>query len=95
MIEFDWDPSKAKANRKKHGVSFEEARSVFYDEYARQFFDQEHVDVEDRFIMLGLSERSRVLVVCHCERSQGNIISLISARKATTIERKYYDGPMP
>lgn len=95
MIEFDWDPGKAKANRKNHGVSFEEARSVFYDEYARQFFDQEHAEAEDRFIMLGLSDRSRILLVCHCERSQGHVIRLISARKATSRERKHYDGPMP
>lgn len=95
MIEFEWDSSKAKANLKKHGVSFEEARSVFYDEYARQFFDQEHAEAEDRFIMLGLSDRSRILLVCHCERSQGHVIRLISARKATSRERKHYDGPMP
>ena len=95
MIEFDWDPDKATANVRKHGVSFEEARSVFYDEYARQFFDQEHIEAEDRFIMLGLSDRSRILVVCHCERSQGNVIRLFSARKATSRERKYYDGPTP
>lgn len=95
MITFDWDPSKAKANFKKHGVSFKEAESVFYDEYARQFFDDDHSQSEDRFIMLGISDFSRVLVVCHCERSQGNVIRLISARKATSIERQYYEGPMP
>lgn len=95
MIEFDWDSNKAKANLRKHGISFEEAESVFYDEYARQFFDDEHSDLEERFIMLGISDRSRILVVCHCERSQGNVIRLISARKATSRERKYYDGPMP
>jgi hypothetical protein len=95
MIEFEWDEAKARLNRRKHGVSFEEARSIFYDDYARQFFDDEHASNEDRFIMLGVSNRSRVLVVCHCERADGNIIRIISARKATTRERKYYGGPMP
>ena len=95
MIEFEWDAKKARANVKKHGVSFDEARSVFYDEYARQFFDEEHSESEERFIMLGLSDQSRILVVCHCERSQGQSIRLISARKATARERKHYEGPMP
>ncbi len=95
MIEFEWDEAKARVNRRKHGVSFEEARSVFYDDYARQFFDEEHSSNEDRFIMLGVSNRSRILVVCHCERAGGNIIRIISARKATAGEQKYYDGPMP
>lgn len=95
MVEFEWSAEKAKANVEKHGVSFEEAKSVFYDEYARQFFDDEHSESENRFIMLGLSDRSRILIVCHCERSQGHVIRLISARKATSGERKYYDGPTP
>jgi uncharacterized DUF497 family protein len=95
MIEFEWDAVKARTNLGKHGVSFEEAKSVFHDDYARQFFDDEHSEHEDRFVMLGLSERSRVLVVCHCERLQGAAIRIISARKATTRERKYYEGPLP
>lgn len=95
MIEFEWDLQKAQANLRKHGVSFEEARSVFYDEYARQFFDDDHSGAEDRFIMLGLSDLSRILVVCHCERSQGGVIRIISARKATARERSHYTGPMP
>ena len=95
MIEFEWSATKAQANAKKHGVSFEEAQSVFYDEYARQFFDDEHCEIEERFIMLGLSERSRLLIVCHCERSEGRSIRLISARKATPNERRHYEGPMP
>lgn len=95
MIEFEWDRDKAQSNRRKHGVSFEEARSVFYDEYARQFFDKDHAETEDRFIMLGLSDRSRILVVCHCERLQGRVIRLTSARKTTATERTYYDGPTP
>jgi len=95
MIEFEWDAAKARSNLRKHGVSFEEARSVFYDEYARQFFDNEHSNTEERFIMLGLSDRSRILVVCHCERVDGGVIRLISARKATSGERKHYEGPTP
>lgn len=93
MIEFEWSRPKARANLKKHGVSFEEAQTVFYDEYARQFFDENHSDAEERFILLGRSNKSRILVVCHCERLSGSVIRLISARKATTKERKYYEGP--
>jgi uncharacterized DUF497 family protein len=95
MIEFEWDAVKARSNLRKHGVSFEEARSVFYDEYARQFFDHEHSNTEERFIMLGMSDRSRILVVCHCERDGEGVIRLISARKATSSERKHYEGPTP
>jgi len=90
MLEFDWDPRKDKANQKKHGVSFEEAQSVFFDDYATQFYDEEHSDLEERFILLGMSIKPQVLVVCHCERQSGSVIRLISARKATAAERKYY-----
>ena len=93
MIAFEGNPQKERANREKHGVSFEEAKSVFYDEFARQFFDEEHSSNEERFIMLGLSNRLRVLVVCHCERASGSVIRIISAHKATTNERKHYEGP--
>jgi uncharacterized DUF497 family protein len=92
MIEFEWDPAKARSNFKKHGVSFEEARSIFYDEYAIQFDDKENSEGENRFLMLGLSNELRVLIVCHCERRSGEIIRIISARKATRKERKYYRG---
>jgi len=92
MIGFEWNPSKNKSNQKKHAVSFEEAQFVFYDEYAIQFYDEESSQDEDRFLMLGLSNESRVLMVCHCERSSGDSIRIISARKATTNERKHYDG---
>ena len=68
MIEFEWDPDKAERNTSRHGVTFEEASTVFYDDYARQFFDEDHSDDEERFLMLGLSNRSRVLMVVHCER---------------------------
>ena len=95
MIEFGWDAAKATSNRKKHGVSFEEAKSVFYDEFAVQFFDSEYSELEeDRFLMLGLSSESRMLLVCHCERDSGNTIRIISARKATNNERKFYEGDL-
>ena len=71
-------------------VSFEEARSVFYDEFAIQFFDEESSEHEDRFLMLGLSDNANLLIVCHCERDEGEIIRIISARKATKTESKFY-----
>lgn len=92
MIKFEWDPAKAASNRKKHGVSFEEARSIFYDEFAVQFFDEDNSISEDRFLMLGFSDGARLLIVCHCEHDQGNIIRIISARKATKNESKHYPG---
>ena len=92
MVEFEWDPKKERANLKKHGVSFDEARSIFFDDYAIQFYDDTHSDEEDRFIMLGMSNESRILVVCHCEREADNLIRIISARKATKSEQKYYPG---
>lgn len=92
MIKFEWDARKAKSNLKKHGISFEEARSVFYDDNAIQFFDSENSESEDRFLMLGLSYNSGILLVCHCEREKGEVIRIISARKATAKERKHYKG---
>jgi uncharacterized protein len=92
MIKFEWDPTKAASNRKKHSVSFEEAQSVFYDEFAIQFFDEENSESEDRFLMLGMSGEARLLIVCHCERASGHIIRIISARKATKREGKFYKG---
>lgn len=93
MIKFEWDTVKARKNLKKHEVSFEEARSVFYDydENAIQFFDPNSSNEEDRFLMLGLSEHYRIVLVCHCERS-GDVIRIISARKAKPRERKHYSG---
>lgn len=95
MIKFEWDSAKAASNLKKHGVSFAEAQSVFYDEFATQFFDAENSETEERFLMLGLSNKTRILIVCHCERGAGDIIRIISARKATRSERKYYEGGPP
>jgi uncharacterized DUF497 family protein len=95
MIKFEWDAAKAASNQKKHGVSFEEAESVFYDEFARQFFDADNSETEERFLMLGLSNKTRILLVCHCERGSENTIRIISARKATRMERKHYEGGQP
>ena len=92
MIRFEWDRAKASANLKKHDVSFEEAQTVFYDEFAVQFFDDEHSSVEDRFLMLGMSSEANLLLVCHCERAGGDVIRIISARRATTQESNYYGG---
>ena len=92
MIEFEWNQSKAISNIKKHNVSFEEAQSVFYDDFAIQFYDEENSEIEDRFLMLGLSNESKLLLVCHCEKEEGNIIRIISARKATKNESKLYEG---
>ena len=89
-IRFEWNRNKARLNQKKHGVSFEEAESIFYDEYALEFIDEEHSLKEERFLMLGLSVKLRVLVTCHCVREKGNRIRIISARKATKKETKYY-----
>ena len=91
MIEFEWDEKKNKKNRLKHGIWFEEARQVFDDSHAIQFFDQEHSHNEDRFIMLGMTTSSRVLVVIYCERGDKNVIRIISAREATKKERGRYE----
>ena len=90
MIRFEWDAVKARANVRKHGISFEEAQTVFYDEFAIQFFDDDHSSHEERFLLLGLSSGARLLIVCHCERETGNVVRIISARKATATESKSY-----
>ena len=91
-LRFEWDPGKATLNFKKHGVSFEEARTVFFDERARLIDDPDHSDGEDRFILLGLSSAMRVVLVCHCLRGEDQLIRIISARKATPRESKSYAG---
>lgn len=91
-MRFEWEPSKALTNLRKHRVSFEEAMSVFYDDFAVQFFDEDHSSDEDRFIMLGMSSGARLLVVCHCERGDGDVIRIISARRATRSEASFYPG---
>ncbi len=92
MIEFEWNLAKAASNKKKHGVSFEDAKSVFYDEFAVQFYDGEGSESEDRFLMLGISSEAQLLMVCHCEGYEGNIIRIISARRATKSESRFYQG---
>lgn len=89
-LRFEWDERKAAANAKKHGVSFEEARSVFVDERAKLIDDPDHSDDEDRFVLLGLSGALRLLLVCHCYRVDGNVIRIISARKASVRESRSY-----
>ena len=89
-IQFQWDNNKANINLKKHGVSFEEAKSVFWDENARVIHDPEHSKNEDRFLILGFSEALRILIVCHCCHEDEKIIRVISARKATSKEIKQY-----
>jgi uncharacterized DUF497 family protein len=95
MIKFEWDTDKASSNKKKHCVSFEEARSVFYDEFAVQFYDEESSESEDRFLMLSFSDEARLIIVFHFERNKGSIIRIISARKATKTEANYYQGIKP
>lgn len=90
-ISFEWDPKKEASNVTKHGVSFSEAQTAFTDEFARLIPDPDHSDDEERFILLGTSISSRLLVVCHCVRS-GDTIRIISARKAQKQERKVYEG---
>jgi hypothetical protein len=90
MYVFDWDENKNLINKKKHGVSFEEASTVFYDAEALIRDDPDHSDDEERFVILGFSSEARLLVVCHCYRSDDTIIRIISARKATTTECKQY-----
>ena len=88
-IRFVWDSSKASLNKRKHGISFEEAQTVFYDENAIEYFDPDHSEDEDRFIMLGFSFKLRMLIVCYCMR-KGNNVRIISARKATRHEAENY-----
>jgi uncharacterized DUF497 family protein len=90
LLRFDWDARKAVANLKKHGVSFEEARSVFYDESAKLIGDPDHSESEDRFVLLGVSARFRILAVCHCYRAGRGVIRIISARRATGREASSY-----
>jgi len=89
-ITFDWDNAKNLTNKKKHGISFEEAQTVFVDEHAFLIHDPDHSSDEDRFILLGLSARLRLLVVCHSYRKSDEVIRVISARKATREEQKQY-----
>jgi uncharacterized DUF497 family protein len=90
-LRFEWDEKKNASNQRKHGVSFEEAESTFADERGRLIADPDHSDEEDRFVLLGASARLRVLIVCHCYRD-GDMIRIISARKANRSEQTQYEG---
>jgi len=91
-LVFEWDNKKAEENKTKHGVTFEEAQSVFFDDKAIQFWDENHSDREQRFLMLGLSNKLSLLLVVHCYRESNSKIRIISARKATKNEIKEYPG---
>ena len=89
-LKFEWDEQKNKINREKHKISFEETETVFYDESAVVIDDPDHSQEEDRFIILGLSTKANLLVVCHCYRASNTVIRIISARKATITETQQY-----
>ena len=89
-LRFSWDERKNAENKRKHSVSFEEAQTVFYDENAKLYHDPDHSLHEDRFVLLGISGRFRVLVVCHSYREDETLIRIISARKANSTEKKAY-----
>lgn len=89
-LRFEWDERKNSANRRKHGVSFEEAQSAFADEQGLLIDDPDHSAGEDRFVLLGMSSALRVLVVCHCYRADGDVIRIISARRADRQEQRDY-----
>lgn len=89
-LSFEWDPEKAQENLKKHGVRFDEAQTVFFDELAIEFYDDEHSAWEDRFLLLGLSTQLHLLMICHCYRVSESVIRIISARKATEREARFY-----
>ena len=92
-LRFEWDPAKARSNLRKHGISFDEAETAFSDEYALVLPDPDHSSTtEERLVLIGLSAALRVLVVVHCELENGNVIRLISARRATRSERAQYDA---
>ncbi len=90
MLLFEWNERKNAINQKKHGVSFEEAKTVFKDAKALCFDDPEHSAEEDRFILLGISLKGNLCIVCHCYRKNDNVIRIISARKATSREAERY-----
>jgi uncharacterized protein len=89
-LRFEWDAPKSAANKRKHGISFEEARSVFSDEHGLLLDDPDHSEEEERFILLGMSSSARTLIVCHCYRHGNDVIRIISARRANARERSDY-----
>lgn len=91
MISFEWDEFKNRQNKKKHGIWFEEAQTVFADDYSRVFYDEEHSEKEDRFLIIGKSRFEKILIVVHCYHKESQLVRLISARKATLRERRVYE----
>lgn len=91
-LHFEWDAGKAASNLRKHKVSFAEAVTVFYDDTAIEFYDDGHGAGEERFLLLGLSARGRLLLICHCYRAEEAVVRIISARRATANEAKHYPG---
>ena len=89
-LKFEWDENKNSINKKKHKISFEEAKTVFYDSEAIVIDDPDHSEDEERFLILGISQKVNLLVVCHCYRESDTTIRIISARKATSTETKQY-----
>ena len=90
MYYFDWDENKNRINLEKHGITFQEASTVFFDDRAILFDDPEHSIDEDRFLLLGMSETAKVCIVCHCYRESDTVIRIISARQATRKEEQRY-----
>lgn len=90
MYSFEWDENKNQINQKKHGISFEEAQTVFFDEIAILFDDPKHSEHEERFLLLGMSSFANVCIVCHCYKESDSVIRIISARKATQKEKNRY-----
>jgi len=91
-LVFEWEIKKNKTNINKHGVSFEKAQTVFFDDIAIQFWDETHSKTEERFLMLGMSNKTRILLIVHCYREDESTIRIISARKATNNEKREYTG---
>lgn len=95
LLTFEWDPTKALSNVKKHGVTFEEAKTVFDDDFARLLHDPDHSEEEERFILLGMSYTLKILTVVHCYRDQDGTIRIISARESTKNEARQYKEFLP
>lgn len=91
MVIYEWDENKNQANIKKHGVSFEEAKTVFEDKESILFNDESHSDAEERFLLIGFSFKLNLLIVCHCYRENETVIRIISARKVTKLEAREYE----
>lgn len=90
IIKFEWDENKNRINQRKHGISFEEASTVFYDEFAILFDDPDHLQDEDRFLIIGMTKKERICIVSHCYRGKENTVRIISARKAVRSEKEIY-----